>query len=906
MLGTLFSKLISLESGIRSARNQKIALDFCFSVTQNHTYLSCDEPAIRSHFRGIVGKLEVQGQDAKAECLSSALDDLLLHPVAVDEAPGRNSSRYGAVTSQVLAVLRCLEGDVSSLEWKGSEALLQQEEDGLLLKQVQQDFADTDDDCSQYSEQSSSDLSMWGEEPEPLPPSSLLDASVSHALSCLPAAPLQFDFGARREMTAVVPLQQLSLGQHWQLNHEPAVAPSAGVARACLGERCASGAYSSTVIVEEAMVVCETLLMLAGLESRVFSVKGVAVHVSADIAVASVSPSACASWLQAWARVGSMCRRCVAIMHTDYEVSTPVIQVHFAAAFLCPRTFFLNRFAVLQAFVACLRDHLFLFSRFVMHTLELVRRGHSICLPPSAELVYPGSMIAMDCIVRQRVEQVRALHSLALVFDAEFSQVRPCSNSSHELLSAMHRRLQLHSSSWSYRSRATFVRFFRDCFMPVALQLDACLFASAGGGALDLLQLPERMPRCSRSADDSDDSEQDEGAAGDEALLLSKWHRGVIGADACSMVLPVFMQPLAAAIAAAGHAAAVLVAEPCPCQSVVHVLSEPSCVSGCVTASLDGYISQLHELGACNSVMLCGAAPFSAVVTEGIVGPLRRRCDALNAALLQQLLQQHDLYNWLLCLRRMFVGGDGETAFIMAEAVCLQLSARNSSSWAPDFTFSSAFQRCLSSLDLVTKGTWTAALSMEPVSNDMSPNLPELDGVDVTIDAPWPVSLVIPPALVQRYVKLLRFLLSLRVCHSVLTETSRYSRAPVGSNVAKWLRLRVHMLHMVNNLNNYATTRVVVGPGEDFLLAARNSSCLAELIAAHDAFLSTVSDRCLLNPKADTVASLIRMLLTLALRFAAAFRTLADAGDGTDRDAEAADRELQVLFLELHCRHAGR
>jgi hypothetical protein len=348
VLGTLFSKLISLESGIRSARNQKIALDFCFSVTQNHTYLSCDEPAIRSHFRGIVGKLEVQGQDAKAECLSSALDDLLLHPVAADQAPGRNSSRYGAVTSQVLAVLRCLEGDVSSLEWKGSEALLRQEEDGLLLKQVQQDFADTDDDCSQYSEQSSSDLSMWGEEPEPLPRSSLLDASVSHALSCPPAAPLKLDFGACREMTNVVPLQQLSLGQHWQLDHEPAVSssvcPSAGVARACLGERCASGAYSSTVIVEEATVVCETLLMLAGLESRVFSVKGVDVQVSADIAVASVSPSACASWLQAWARVGSMCRRCVAIMHTDYEVSTPVIQVYFAAPFLCPRTFFSEPF----------------------------------------------------------------------------------------------------------------------------------------------------------------------------------------------------------------------------------------------------------------------------------------------------------------------------------------------------------------------------------------------------------------------------------------------------------------------------------------------------------------------------------------------------------------------------------
>jgi hypothetical protein len=136
VLGSLFSRLISLETGIRSARNQKIAQDFCFSVTQNHTYLTCDEPSVRNHFRGIVAKLEVQGLDAKAECLCAALDELLLHPVAADTAGGGSSSKYGAVTAQVLAVLRGLEGDVSSLDWRGSVWRVQEEEDTLLLKQV--------------------------------------------------------------------------------------------------------------------------------------------------------------------------------------------------------------------------------------------------------------------------------------------------------------------------------------------------------------------------------------------------------------------------------------------------------------------------------------------------------------------------------------------------------------------------------------------------------------------------------------------------------------------------------------------------------------------------------------------------------------------------------------------------
>jgi hypothetical protein len=531
-----------------------------------------------------------------------------------------------------------------------------------------------------------------------------------------------------------------------------------------------------------------------------------------------------------------------------------------------------------------------------MHTLELVRRGCSIHLPPAAEPVYPGTMIAMDCIARQRVEQIRTLHALAALFDTTYSHVRPCATSSHELLSAMHVRLQLHASSWSYRSRATCVRFFRDCFMPVALQLDVCLFASLGGGTADLLQLPTRMPSCSSADTGYLERAQEEDVAEEESLLLSRWHRGVIGADTSNMVLAAFMQPLAGEIIAAGHASAVLIAEHSPCQCVVDVLSEPSCICSSASATLDDYMAQLQELGSSNSATVCGAAPFSTVVADGIIAPLRRRCNALNSALLQQLLQQHELTNWLLCLRRMFVGGDGETAFIMAEAVCLQLSNRNRSSWAPDFTFSSAFQRCLSSVELTSKGAWAASLSMQPVPNDLCPNLPELDGLDVTVEAPWPVSLVIQPASVVRYVKLLRFLLSLRVCHSVLTETSRYSRAPGGSSVAKWLHLRVHMLHIVNNLNNYATTRVVVGPGQDFLNAVRSASCVAELTAAHDSYLCTVSDRCLLNPKADTVASLIRMLLTLALRFSAAFRTVADAGDSASHESLAAADELQVAF----------
>ena len=120
-----------------------------------------------------------------------------------------------------------------------------------------------------------------------------------------------------------------------------------------------------------------------------------------------------------------------------------------------------------------MRHHLFPFTRFAMHTLELVRRGCCITLQPSHAPVSPGSMVAMDCIMRQRVEQIHTLHAAALLFHDCFSSAQPGSSCSHHLLSSMHRRLQLHSSSFSCRSRATLVRFFRDCFMPVALQLEA-------------------------------------------------------------------------------------------------------------------------------------------------------------------------------------------------------------------------------------------------------------------------------------------------------------------------------------------------------------------------------------------------------------------------------------------------
>jgi hypothetical protein len=152
---------------------------------------------------------------------------------------------------------------------------------------------------------------------------------------------------------------------------------------------------------------------------------------------------------------------------------------------------------------------------------------------PADEPVYPGSMIAMDCIMRQRVEQVQTLHALALLFDASFSQVRPCRSSCCEMLSTMHRWLQLHSSSWSYRARATFVRFFRDCFMPIALQLDACLFASVGGGTAELIQLPGPIPnRASVPSNFEDGREDDFGE--NASSLLSRWHKGIVGENPCS------------------------------------------------------------------------------------------------------------------------------------------------------------------------------------------------------------------------------------------------------------------------------------------------------------------------------------------------------------------------------------
>jgi len=245
-----------------------------------------------------------------------------------------------------------------------------------------------------------------------------------------------------------------------------------------------------------------------------------------------------------------------------------------------------------------MRDHLFPFTRFAMHTLELVRRGCCITLQPSHAPVSPGSMVAMDCIMRQRVEQIHTLHAAALLFHDCFSSAQPGSSCSHHLLSSMHRRLQLHSSSLSCRSRATLVRFFRDCFMPVALQLEACLFATVGGATQQLLQLPEHTPCDAQQGQGEGEGEgQGEGDGEEQASLLMRWHRGCIGCDTSTVPLPSFMQPLAADIVAAGHASAVLIAEHSPCCSVVHVLGQGSDVCSSVSSTLDDYIQQLQQMG---------------------------------------------------------------------------------------------------------------------------------------------------------------------------------------------------------------------------------------------------------------------------------------------------------------------
>lgn len=158
------------------------------------------------------------------------------------------------------------------------------------------------------------------------------------------------------------------------------------------------------------------------------------------------------------------------------------------------------------------------------------------------------------------------------------------------------------------------------------------------------------------------------------------------------------------------------------------------------------------------------------------------------------------------------LGGDGEASQRIATAILEQMSGH-------DGALAEAFSSAAAVAGAPSPEGWSASWNPEAAITPEAPGLPELQRLSTDIrvplcampwvmqQVPWPLSLIIKDTHLQRYEAVARFLLSIRVCH-VRIVRCKHSATRAGALAPLLLRLRVGFLHFLNNLSNYATTRV--------------------------------------------------------------------------------------------------
>lgn len=136
---------------------------------------------------------------------------------------------------------------------------------------------------------------------------------------------------------------------------------------------------------------------------------------------------------------------------------------------------------------------------------------------------------------------------------------------------------------------------------------------------------------------------------------------------------------------------------------------------------------------------------------------------------------------------------------------------------------------------------------------------------NLNLEVTWPLSEIIDEEAMGIYNRVRTFLLQIK--------RSKFSLDVLGNDsirssfVHSLHLLKAKFLHFVNNLQNYIITRVLQSLWLDFQTSVESANDLSEIISLHRKYLSTIRDRCLLNPKFHLILNTILRILNLSLRF---------------------------------------
>ncbi|PWA74447.1 spc97 / Spc98 family of spindle pole body (SBP) component [Artemisia annua] len=274
---------------------------------------------------------------------------------------------------------------------------------------------------------------------------------------------------------------------------------------------------------------------------------------------------------------------------------------------------------------------------------------------------------------------------------------------------------------------------------------------------------------------------------------------------------------------------------------------------------------------------------------------IKKQVDHIGDQILSKLLHDWKLMDELRVLRDVYLLGSGDLLQHFLTVVYNKLD--KGESWDDDFELNTVLQESirnsadrtvLSSPDslvvsLTNRDAQQTTQLLAPSPRKSCAGISDLDSLKFTYKVPWPLELIANVEALNKYNKVMNFLLRVKRAKFVLDKTRRWmwkERGTTTVNRKHRLLVEQKLLHFVDAFHQYVMDRVYHSAWHELCKGMAAAGSLDEVIEVHEAYLLSIQRQCFVVPDKlwALIASRINSILGLALDFYSVQQTLSSSG----------------------------
>ncbi|CAI9739742.1 gamma-tubulin complex component 5-like isoform X1 [Octopus vulgaris] len=272
--------------------------------------------------------------------------------------------------------------------------------------------------------------------------------------------------------------------------------------------------------------------------------------------------------------------------------------------------------------------------------------------------------------------------------------------------------------------------------------------------------------------------------------------------------------------------------------------------------------------------------PIEHVMEHCLYPLIRDKCLWICRQVVQSIITDHHVWDYLTAMRNFFLMEAGETMFEFYTKLFYSMQHQLESHVNVAF-LNRALRQALEKNfpDEIGKLSVFVQKLPRPPTIDADMQLNDTDCINLAYAIPWPVNMIINSKSVTKYNQIFKMLLKIkRVKFSLDTlrfdelekvqgnrkELTSSQEALRKETIHRFHILRMRLLYFTNTLNSHIMHQIV--HSREFLNSLNTSVDLDEMLTCHEEYLEQILQYCFLVKKSSVFSGLLEQILSIALR----------------------------------------